>query len=419
MKKIYLFAGVMAVSISAFSQTVKIGGEVRPRTEYSHGVKSLAAPDQDANLATSQRTRLNLNYSDSLFSSKIVLQDVRFWGSQKQLVTNEANSVSIHEAWGQVQLSKAIALKAGRMELAYDDHRILGSVGWAQQARSHDLALLSYKNDSAKLKVHLGAAYFNDAGKTNLYTGPDAYKAMQFLWLNKSFGKVQASFLLLNNGKAMGIKDTLGQLVDQEIKYSQTIGTHIKGKVNDIALSGNLYYQMGKAPSDASISALNLSLNANYSLSKTTKAGIGYEYLSGKDYDDTSEDVKTFAPLYGTNHKFNGHMDYFYVGYLPTGGLQDISASFSTKKGKYKFSGQLHAFMSAAKIADSEGNEIDGYLGTEIDLSVAYLMSKKTKLVAGYSHMLGTDSLAALKGGDAGETSNWAWLMLVVKPSFL
>ncbi len=34
-----------------------------------------------------------------------------------------------------------------------------------------------------------------------------------------------------------------------------------------------------------------------------------------------------FTPLYGTNHKFNGWMDYFYVGNHGSSiGLQDINA---------------------------------------------------------------------------------------------
>ncbi|MDZ7608893.1 MAG: hypothetical protein U5K79_25710 [Cyclobacteriaceae bacterium] len=33
-----------------------------------------------------------------------------------------------------------------------------------------------------------------------------------------------------------------------------------------------------------------------------------------KDTDLTDTNDKSFNPLYGTNHKFYGYMDYFYVG---------------------------------------------------------------------------------------------------------
>ena len=73
------------------------------------------------------------------------MQDIRNWGNQRQLVANEANAVSIHQAWGEVELVKGLSLKAGRMELAYDDHRILGNVGWAQNEQTFDAITLQNK----------------------------------------------------------------------------------------------------------------------------------------------------------------------------------------------------------------------------------------------------------------------------------
>jgi hypothetical protein len=53
------------------------------------------------------------------------------------------------------------------------------------------------------------------------------------------------------------------------------------------------------------------------------------EYLYGKDMNDTSSDVKSFNSLYGTNHKFNGWVDYFYVGnHAESIGLVDINTVF-------------------------------------------------------------------------------------------
>jgi hypothetical protein len=45
--------------------------------------------------------------------------------------------------------------------------------------------------------------------------------------------------------------------------------------------------------------------------------------------NDTSSDVKSFNSLYGTNHKFNGWVDYFYVGnHAESIGLVDINTVF-------------------------------------------------------------------------------------------
>ena len=134
------------------SAQFSLSGEFRPRTEVSHGYKSLASEDQDASTFTAQRTRLNFLYKAQGINTKLVLQDVRTWGSQAQLVGNEDYATSIHEAWAEVFFSPEFSLKAGRQELIYDDHRIFGSVGWAHQARSHDVAIFKYEQD---VKLHL------------------------------------------------------------------------------------------------------------------------------------------------------------------------------------------------------------------------------------------------------------------------
>jgi hypothetical protein len=39
----------------------------------------------------------------------------------------------------------------------------------------------------------------------------------------------------------------------------------------------------------------------------------GFELLSGTDLQEPDKN-SAFTPWFGTNHRFNGHMDYFYVG---------------------------------------------------------------------------------------------------------
>jgi hypothetical protein len=169
-----------------------LSGEFRPRTEFSRGYKSLAVEDQNMSTATAQRTRLNAIFSTEAVKAKLVLQDVRYWGSQPQLVANEDFATSVHEAWAEVKLAENFSLKAGRQELVYDDHRIFGNVGWAHQARSHDLALFKIENE---IKLHFGIAHHENANITNnFYNGPDAYKNMQFLWFNQTWEKTGLSF---------------------------------------------------------------------------------------------------------------------------------------------------------------------------------------------------------------------------------
>ena len=166
---------------SALYAQVKISAELRPRTEYNHGVKTPALEEQEASIITDQRTRLNFDFKNRSFAFGAVVQDVRMWGEENQLTTNGNNVLYFHQAWAEWFISNQFSLKTGRQELAYDDHRILGNSDWMQQARSHDLALIKY---SGKFNVHLGIAYNNQDLNSRIYTGPDAYKYMQFLWVN-------------------------------------------------------------------------------------------------------------------------------------------------------------------------------------------------------------------------------------------
>ena len=117
--------GILLSSV-AFAQ-FSLSGEFRPRTEFNHGYKALAIENQNLSTITTQRSRLNVLFKNEFVSTKLVLQDVRLWGSQAQLTNNEDYAVSIHEAWAAVYFAPEFSLQAGRQELVYDDHRILAT----------------------------------------------------------------------------------------------------------------------------------------------------------------------------------------------------------------------------------------------------------------------------------------------------
>jgi len=184
MKKIAFLNLLVVIAVTQVNAQFILSGEFRPRTEFAHGYKTLSSEGQDWSVFTAQRSRLNALYSTTGVNAKLVLQDVRVWGSQPQLVTNEDYATSVHEAWAEVFLAENFSLKAGRQELVYDDSRIFVNVGWAHRARSHDIALLKYETG---FKLHFGIAHHeNPDYTTNIYTGPDAYKNLQFAWFNKN-----------------------------------------------------------------------------------------------------------------------------------------------------------------------------------------------------------------------------------------
>lgn len=406
-KLIILMAGIFLFLPNVFAQFT-LSGEYRPRTEFSRGYKSLAVENQKMSVATAQRTRLNALYSTEPVKAALVLQDVRYWGSQPQMVTNEDYAASIHEAWAEIKLGGNLFLKAGRQELVYDDHRILGNVGWVHQARSHDLALFKLEQD---FKLHFGIAHHENADITNnFYQGPDAYKDMQFMWFNKTWDKTGMSLLVLNNGVPYTTVNQ-NEVTEEKNRYSQTIGGRVIHSEEKVSLAANLYFQTGKHVSGSAVSALNFLVEA------TMKNGLGagFEHLSGNSYNKNDK-VYAFNPLYGTNHKFNGFMDYFYVGnHINSVGLNDIYVKYGYKKDKIGFNGQLHYFGSAGKISEDASN----YLGTELDLDISYNIQPNAVITAGWSLMFAGDSMELLKGGDRSAGQHWGYIMLSVTPVFL
>jgi len=403
-----LFLGILGlVAVQSYAQ-LTISGELRPRAEYQNDAKTLNANATDAALFVSQRTRINTQFASEAYTFYVSMQDVRTWGDVKQLADN-GNSLSLHQAWGQVKFAPNFSVKVGRQEIILDDSRIFGNVGWAQQGRSHDAAIFKFGNSDYKLDV--GIAYNQDSdGKNGTdYSVVGNYKSMQFAWLHKDFSKVKASFLFLNNG--------LVTTPDANINYSQTYGTHLKFKAtNSISAAFNGYYQGGEAKEGNGLSAFLVGLDLGYKANDTWNLGLGFEMQSGNDYNATSADTKAFTPFYGTNHKFNGFMDYFYVGnHGNSVGLVDVYFKASAKLGKTSsITAFVHNFSAQADIAA----DVNKALGTEIDLVYKHKVNKDVSVSAGYSQMFASEGLEVLKGNSDGNTNDWGWLMLTIKPSF-
>ncbi|MCP4457199.1 MAG: alginate export family protein [Cytophagales bacterium] len=415
--KLFFILSLSLASTGAFAQ-LTLKGQFIPRSEYRHGYKDLSATSQQKAVFVSQRTRLMLGYTDAKYKFGLSVQDVRTWGSQSQLNVTDG-LISVHEAWGEVNFNETFSAKLGRQELVYDDHRIFGHVGWTMQARSHDLALFKVKKD--KMKLHLGFAYNQDAEQltTNLYTVASSYKAMQFAWLNTNFSEnVNTSFLFLNNGVQLLAAESTDN--KNHTKYSQTIGARTVVKGETLSLSGSVYLQTGEV-GNKDLSAYDVMLDLTYKGVDNFEFTPGVELLSGTSQTEVSStETNSFNPLYGTNHKFNGFMDYFYVGnHGNSVGLNDIFFKIGYKMEKSKLSLDTHFFSANESISDGGSGEMDANLGTEIDITYGLNYSKDISFHFGYSQMFGTESLVALRGGDESATSNWAYVMLKLKPDFL
>lgn len=468
--KTILLSALSVVAIDSVQAQFTLDGQIRPRAEFRNGYRTPMDSSQTNAFFVDQRTRLNARYKSEDYEAYISIQDIRVWGSTGQLNLTDG-FLSIHEAWGKANLNKQISLKFGRQEIKYDDDRIFGNVEWAQQARSHDALLFQFNNTKSKLDV--GVA-FNQGAVAQVgtdYTGPSTYRDMYYAWYNtKLKEKLEISLLALALGNQVNI--TAGADTYKSINYTATLGTHTKFNSGKFDLNFNGFYQLGSdvasyTSTDGKTAAKGfggylLGLNANYALTKEFKVGLIYETMSGNSRTDTTDAYNSvnhsFNPVFGTNHKFNGYMDYFYVGSgHGSAGLQDAALTLKYKKEKWSAGLDAHFFMmglgvevfdqdsynaefnrliTAGDVTGASELDIFDYkyksnLGTEIDLTLETKLNKSVSLVAGYSMMLASPTLYHLKSvdqynidisGNKAERdlpmNHWGYVMIVFKPKF-
>ncbi|RED23478.1 alginate export protein [Flavobacterium cutihirudinis] len=407
---------IVGLSFEIQAQELDVNLQIRPRFEYRNGYKQLLQEGQEGTSQISQRSRLNFNYKQEDLIVKLTLQNTRTWGDVAPTAPADKNGVAVFEAWAQYNFTEKWSARMGRQVLSYDNQRILGEQDWGQQAQSHDALTVSYHTE--KQKLDFGGAYNSTA--ENVVQTPytvASYKTLQYAWYHNQFNsELGLSFLVLNTGYEYApLPAPATKLL---VDYMQTFGPYLTYKKGKIDTSFWLYGQTGKS-TDQQVSAWNAAANIGYNITDAFKLGLGYEFLSGKDSNDGSTVIKSFNPIFGTNHGFNGYMDYFYVGnHLKNVGLQDAFLKLNYNVNKWQFALIPHVFLAAADVATPlpANEKLDSYLGTEIDATFGYNFKKNITVTGGYSQMFGSSTLEFVKGGEANHTNNWAWLMISVDP---
>ncbi len=396
-------------------------GEVRPRAEFRNGFKSPIPEPAEPAFFIEQRSRLYLLYKKDKLSINITLQDIRVWGNFNQVYKSDPALTNLYEAWGQYHFDDRMSIRIGRQALDYNNARFLGNLDWAQQGRSHDALLFISENPERNCQLHIGGAYnqgfpFEPAHlQGTTYLNRNNYKTMQFAWWNKQFDRGDLSLLVHNDGRQVA--------TDTSMAYRQTYAVIGSYGTGDIELGGEFYYQDGRNTLDVKVSAFLIALNLQLN-TEITPVVVGLDYLSGTSLDDPED--RSFAPLYGTNHKFYGFMDYFYVGNAHgqttyNSGLTDVYIKTRFNLGeRSNLLAHAHYFRSPVEIYDPQdltGTE-NPFLGTEIDLVYQLNVLDDLKFHIGYSHMFQSNTLGVIKGNiqDPAPVQNWAWMMIAFKP---
>lgn len=415
--KLPLIALIGIISFNTAQAQFQLSGEIRPRAEFRNGFKSLNTAAKDPALFIEQRSRINFGYNKDKIGFKMSVQDIRTWGNTAQIYKEDPSLFNVFEAYGEYRFNPKWSVKIGRQALNYDNERFLGTLDWAQQGRSHDLALFHFK-DSTGFILDGGLAFNQNIGSeptklsSTFYNGVANYKTMQFLWFHKDYKAGKISLLLLNDGR---------QKPDSTTAFKQTYGLYAEQKLGSVLLHEEAFYQGGKTAASKKVDAFMLSFSA--ALPKAfASPELGIDYLSGTKTNSLEENA--FDPAFGTNHKFYGYMDYFYVGNPhnqngKTSGLIDIYLNTKLKTGKkslvilnvHQFNSPVDVFSGTEKLSSSLGQEIDLVYNLNVHPVVNFKL--------GYSQLFSTKSMEAIKGVVNKGPNQWAWTMIAFTPTFL
>lgn len=411
--------GFMVISFSVAAQ-FEVGGQMLQRAEYRNGFARLIEKNQDPVFWIGQRARLHARYQHEQVTFFVSAQDIRTWGNTPQ--AKETDSfLSVHEAYADLKLAENWRLKTGRQELNYDNVRFLGNLDWALQARAHDFALVKY--EAGNRKFHVGAG-FNQEREILVkqpFTVANQYKAAQFMRYENHWKNFQLTALFWNNGMEQNDQGRL------KTRYMQTWGFPVLHyTLGNFVFGGFYYHQRGKDNINRKVRANNVALQFSY-LRKLDEEGgrklqatAGFEIISGTSQQSSDNVNRSYNPLYGTNHAHNGYMDFFYVGgrHINSVGLHDyfmrIRYDFSTY---FFISLNSHRF-AASKGVFENGQQLSKGLGTELDLTLGYVLNDVVSLQVGYSQMWDEATLKVLQGvSNPASFQNWSYAALLVRPN--
>ena len=403
-----------------------LSAQLRPRFEYRNGAYEPLQEGEKPAILVNNRTRLNFDYHHGdqlqLFLS---FQNVNIWGQAPQVqVKDRTGGLSVFEAYAALPIYEELNIKIGRQMIVLDEDRIFGSLDWHPAGRAHDAVNINWKNDKLTLRSffafnqnylegNITSGNVNNPKGQFFAPGGQPYQHLEAVHAHYDFAPTQGLSVLIAN---------LGQrndLVDDNDYNMQTIGFHYRGKSDALRYGAEAYLQTGKNAAGKDKEAFLLAGLVGYQFTPTFSATLGVDYLSGNDTNSSSDKDKTFNPFSGTNHKFYGFMDHFYVSYPSHSyGLLNPYLTLNLKTSdKGSLSATGHYFHSAGKILGDQGSKTR-LLAVEGDLVYTHKIQQYVSLQAGYSLIVPSSTYKQQRGLNlkVRKQQDWLWCSLNINP---
>jgi len=415
---------------------------------------------------TLQRMRLSFDMDiNKNVMARVMFQDVRTFGDQG--ITGNGERTDVQEGYVQLRnlgdinpLLSNVQLRIGRWQQGYGNHRVIGTLGWANQSRSYDGAKIMYKKGNFNVDVFAWQIAENTTGGVSGSDSTFSQTSGKDTVLFGFYGQYKFGGFLKGNvfepylaAKAESTDEDVTnatQTPESETRY--TWGFRAAGK-NIAGLGGFDYtiepnWQTGnsrylatgsseKENRKKDINAWAIHAEAGYTFKNvpwTPRIGYAYSFASGDDGFDTGSQ-KTYKQVSPTQHAHNGYMDVtswqniidhqIHFNVKPTKKLVlDVKAHFfeldETSDNWWHIGGAVANRAGADNFVkiDNNGDEtvssVDDELGQELNVTLKYKMFDNFGVVAGYGHFFAGDFIEDTgSGNDRGV--DWFYLQTTVK----
>lgn len=411
---IVIFASCHVYSQSDTAEFI-LDGEFRPRTEYRNGYRQLPNDTTTPAFFTTSRLRLNAMYKLSWADFYVSVQDVHVWG--ENFLGSDNGTLGLFEGYVNFKLASSFSVKFGRQRFMLDDQRLFAQNNWRQSAGAHDGLRLSYSKN--KLEADLfGAFNQNDDNVYNtdyslLAGGTQQYKYLGVFWLEYRL----TDYIKVNTiNAADGYDYAVGKTVSRYTNGGKFI--YSKNK-NEYQFGG--YYQWGKNATGKTLNAYYLMADVKQKLASKLTTNIGFEWFSGDHANDKNTD-RSFSPLYGVAHKFNGYLDFFtrFPNDVKSHGLINPYLKFTyAATSKVSFKCDFHYFMTAQDVVTKTNTKLSRNLGFENDWLILWKPRKEISTETGICWASATQTMSEVKGGDYTKTPHWFYFQISVSPELL
>ena len=373
----------MLLISSALAGPVEFAPEaqVRPRAEANNGRDGAPGGGE---IFISQRTRLGGLVAQGDVSVRVVVQDVRSWGEEFDTKADyAADNLDIYVGYATWQPTESVKAHVGRLVLPIHEQRLMSSNPWSQQERRFDGAHVEWKANDFSGDV---AGLLLADSDTPANDGDALLGVMRAGW---SVDGSQLDVLYL------ALSDTGRE------RLSHTAGVYTRGEAGIVSGRLESYVQAGRRDGGP---VLGWMLGVKGTLAPEVESkprfSLWYDHLSGESSVGNGVN-NTFDLLFGSGHRFYGHMDVMAIsvgGAQDLRGLQDLAVGFDVSPvEELRLGLDAHYFLPSAQLngAANLGSEIDGTASVEV--------AKNLNLLAGG---------AVLFRPGAGEIDQLAYLMV-------